>query len=249
MRTNAALLASVAPNQAVLTGHNEPTLRTESSFTLSVSQHAAKPEQQRSGVTAVVSTQRKNLLLRNFVDSLIRASGRQAEASIEVIKENPVIRVPFRFLTEVLRNGAGVSLQNLMDKKEVNKTIWLDSVRKSLENTAATIFIEPNMFTNQFARMFAGVLNMFIRFAARVALVVLNVLSPRNINLEKVPDEVLSRSLPRFIKPFSDNPIIGIVTRFLEQVVINFGLDNLFVKNHILSKFIKNQSNATSKMA
>ena len=184
-------------------------------------------------------------VLCNLVDSSIRAAGRHAEATADVISANPLIRLPFRFLTEVTRNGTSASLQGIFENKKITKAIWLDGAKKAFENTAATAFFEPNRFKNSFTRVGAGFANMLIRFGARFGLMVLEVISPEEMNLDIAPDEFVSRSLGRVIKPFSDSPIVGIGSRFVEQVLINFGVEKLFVKNHVLPKFKTKLENPT----
>lgn len=184
-------------------------------------------------------------VLQNLVDSSIRAAGRQAEATVEMINGNPLIRLPFRFFTEVTRNGTSASLQGIFENKRITKAVWLGGAKKALENTAATAFFEPNKFKNGFIRIGAGFTNMLIRFASRFGLMILEVISPEEMNLDMAPDEFISRSLGRVIMPFSDSPIVGITSRFLEQVLINFGIEKLFVKNHVLPRFKTKSKNPT----
>lgn len=173
-------------------------------------------------------------LAKNVVCSAIRAAGRQVESTVDAISDNSFVRVPFRFLTEVIRNGSSASVQNILENKKVSSKVWIEGVKKGLENTAATVVFEPNRYSNSLARVGAGFVNMLIRFTARLGMVALEVISPEEISFEGMPDELATRSIGRIIKPFSDNPMTGLLTRFAEQLVINVGLDKMFVKNRIL---------------
>ncbi len=173
-------------------------------------------------------------LVKNISCSAIRAFGRFTEASVEAIGDNPFVRVPFRFLTEVVRNGSSASIHNIATNKKVTKQLWIDGAKKGLENAVATAVFEPNRYTGTFARVGAGFANMIVRFAARVALVALEVINPSELGVEGMPDDLAVRSIGRIIKPFSDNPIIGFGSRFVEQLLINFGTDKMFLKNNIL---------------
>lgn len=174
--------------------------------------------------------------MRNVVDSGFRALGRQAEVSVEAISGNQFVRVPFRFVTDFVRNGAAQGVQNILNDRNFSSGFKLNVLRRTLENAVATAFFEPNRYESSFVRVGIGFLNMTVRFAARVALVALDVLSPEDIEVESLPDEFGSKSLGRIIRPFSNNPLIGFSTRFVEQVIINFGLDKMFLRNHLLSK-------------
>lgn len=171
---------------------------------------------------------------KNIVCSAIRAAGRQLESTVDVISDNSFVRVPFRFLTEVVRNGTSSSVQNILKNKKVSSKVWIDGVKKGLENAAATVVFEPNRYANSLARVGAGFVNMLVRFTARLGMVALEVISPEEVIFEGMPDELVARSIGRIIKPFSDNPMTGLLTRFAEQLVINVGLDKMFVKNNIL---------------
>lgn len=180
------------------------------------------------------SNDEKTGLIKNISCSAIRAFGRFTEASVDAIGDNPLVRVPFRFLTEVVRNGSSASIHHIATNKKVTKKLWIDGAKKGLENAVATAVFEPNKYTNTFARVGAGFGNMLIRFTARIALVALEVVSPSELGLEGMPDDLAVRSIGRVIKPFSDNPVVGFGTRFVEQLLINFGTDKMFLKNKIL---------------
>lgn len=184
--------------------------------------------------------------LRNIVDSSIRALGRQAESSIGLISGNTFVRIPFRFLTETVRNGTAGTVQQVLENKKVTTTTWISGAKKAVENAAASAVLEPNRFKNSLARVGVGLLNMVIRLAARVAMIALDVLDPGALDLQEVPDELMSRSLGRIISPFANNPFIQLGTRFGEQVIINLGLDKLLVKNHLLPRLL-NRAQKQSK--
>jgi hypothetical protein len=174
--------------------------------------------------------------IKNITDSAFRAASRQAETMFDVVSDNQFVRVPFRIATEFLRNGTTATVQSVMDDKKMTKSIKLGVVRKTLENAVATAVFEPNKYTNTAARMGVGFLNMLVRFGARIALVVLNVVDPADVDVADAPDEFLSRSFGRIIRPLSANPAVGFATRFGEQVFINLGLEKLFLKNHLIPK-------------
>lgn len=193
------------------------------------------PANQPGGVVSKMSNEDKGWI-RNLVDSGFRAASRQAEVTFDVISDNQFVRVPFRFATEFLRNGATASVQSAMEDKKMTKSVKLNIVRRTLENTIATAVFEPNKYSNTIARVGVGFLNMAIRFGARIALVVLNVVDPADVDVADVPDEFFSRSLGRVIRPLSANPVVGFATRLGEQVFINLGLEKLFLKNHLIPK-------------
>ena len=173
-------------------------------------------------------------LAKDIVCSATRALGRQLESSVELISDNPIVRVPFRFLTEIIRNGTSGSVQSVLENKKVSSKIWFDGAKKGLENAVATAIFEPNKYTNTIARVGSGFANMLVRFAARLALVALEVISPNDIGLEEMPDDLAVRSLGRIVKPFSDSPFVGVGTRFLEQMLINRVKERKIISSHIL---------------
>lgn len=192
--------------------------------------------------------------LKNIVDSSIRALGRQAESSFGIIADNAFVRIPFRFVTETVRNGTSGTVQRVLENKKVTATTWIGGAKKAVENATASAMFEPNRFKNSLARVGIGLLNMIIRLVSRIVLIAFDVLDPSSIDLQEVPDELFSRSLGRIIRPFTANPFIQLGTRFGEQVAINFGLDKLLVKNHLLPRLLngtkkQNQANPTPQKA
>ena len=206
------------------------------------------PANQPGGFVSKISNEDKGWI-RNIVDSGFRAASRQAEVMFDVISDNQFVRVPFRIATEFVRNGATASVQSVMENKQMTKSVKLGVVRRTLENAVATTLFEPNKYSNTVARVGVGFLNMAVRFGARIALVVLNVVDPADVDVADAPDEFFSRSLGRVIKPLSANPVVGLATRFGEQLFINFGLEKLFVKNIVMPKIQTKKPLAAAKAA
>lgn len=150
-----------------------------------------------------------------------------------------IVRLPFRFITETARYGTGMTMGKLIEGKKIDKEIWLTGLRKALENTAATVIFEPNKFNNRFVRMGVGFANMFVRFAARVGLVALNFVTPQEAEIENIADEFLGRSLLRGIYIDSEEPLLGIAGRTVEQLGINAVLATLPIKNRVIPKLMK----------
>ncbi|GEM_PF-6813868 len=204
------------------------------------------PANQPGGFVSKMSNEDKGWI-RNIVDSGFRAASRQAEVMFDVVSDNQFVRVPFRIATEFVRNGATASVQSVMDNKQMTKSVKLGVVRRTLENAIATTVFEPNKYSNTVARVGVGFLNMAVRFGARIALVVLNVVDPADVDIADTPDEFFSRSLGRVIRPLSANPVVGFATRFGEQLFINLGLEKLFLKNHLIPKIQTKKPLAAAK--
>lgn len=175
----------------------------------------------------------------SILDSLIRGVGRY----LEVLMESQLIRVPFRFFTEIIRYGSSRSLQDILSKKELDhKKLWITGIKKSLEITIGTAIVDPNRQTNRLVRMGTGFLNMVARTAARGGLTLAKILDKTQCGLRTLTDEFLSRTFCRIIYLDSENPIIGIGCRTLEQFGINEWIRHLPVNNKILAK-LKGSSN------
>lgn len=129
-----------------------------------------------------------------------------------------------RPLTEFVRYFGADSIEKSLKKEKVTNQVWSNSIRRALENSLATVLFEPNKFENRGARIFIGFLNNLVRFAARVALVVLSFINPEDINPSDFLDESLSRTFPRGLYLDTTNPLIGAGVRTVEQLVINSGL-------------------------
>lgn len=228
----------------------KPISRTKVSPKVAVNvQVAPQDVARKSNDSSLIISKEDQAWIKNIVDSGIRAVGRQTETMFDAIADNQFLRVPFRFVSELARNGATTQVQNMMENKKMTKGAGLTIIRKTLENTAATAVFEPNKYQSTVARVGVGFLNMIIRFGARVALVAVNVLEPGDIDLEGVPDEFVSRSFGRIIRPLSSNPIVGLAARFGEQLFINFGLEKLFVKKHLIPKIQNKQAETPAKPA
>ena len=180
--------------------------------------------------------------LPGVLDSFIRGLARYVET---IAFNNPLIRIPFRFVTELLRFGTSGSLQNVIENKKVNKKIWIESAKKAFVTSCASGLIDSNRFDNRFFRVGAGFANMLIRFAANITLVALNFMDPKEIKVGNLLDEFVSRSALRAIYVDSTNPFIGIGIRTLEQLGINTFLEKLPIKSYLLPR-LKNDKNKHS---
>jgi len=169
-------------------------------------------------------------------DAVFRGLVRYLESSTF---SSSVVRLPFRFITETVRYGTGMSIGKLLEGNKIEKEVWITSLRKALENTTATIIFEPNKYNNRFVRMGVGFANMFVRFAARVGLVALNFVTPGEAEIENIADEFLGRSLLRGIYIDSEKPLLGIAGRTIEQLGINAVLAKLPIRNRVIPKLMK----------
>jgi len=199
-------------------------------------------QQNQTSTTKIKNDSTKGMASKPVVqfgfDPLIRAVGRFIESSAI---QNPFFRIPFRFLTEIFRYGGGASITGLIKKEKVSKTTYLKSLRKALENTAATIVLEPNNYENRFTRVLVGFANNFIRIAVRVGLALVDVIDTGDVDTEGVADEFLGRSVFRSIYSPSTNPVVGTLIRYLEQTGINLCLGKMPVKNLVIPRFFKNK--------
>jgi hypothetical protein len=198
------------------------------------------PCEKQTPKTTIKNVSAKDLASQPVVqfgfDPFIRAIGRFIESSTI---QNPYLRIPFRFLTEIFRYGGGASINGLIKNEKADKASYLKSLRKALENTAATIILEPNNYENRFTRVLVGFANNFIRIAVRIGLALVNVIDAGDVDTEGVADEFLGRSVFRSIYSPSTNPVVGTFVRFLEQAGINFCLGKMPVKNFVLPKMIQ----------
>ena len=182
---------------------------------------AAKPvisPVQNKPATAV-STVNYGPFFGRLYDAGIRGVMRYFEASKF---SGSLMRIPFRAVSELLRHGTGASLDQLVKNGQVTKTILFPAARRALENTLATVIIDPNnLSSGRVMRMVAGFANMVVRLAARILLTALDIVDPGELDIESLGDELIGRTLPRAICTDKLNPIIGIGVRAIEQLGIN----------------------------
>ena len=175
--------------------------------------------------------------LPSLIDSSIRGVGRYFETLID----SYFIRIPFRFITEILRYGSSRSIQNTIANKKSDKELWITGIKKSLEITIGAAIVDPNRQNSHLVRIGTGFLNMATRLGARAGMTALSILNKKQFSLKTLVDEFLSRTLFRAVYLASENPVIGIGCRTIEQFLINEWVRHLPFANKILPGFSKNQ--------
>ncbi len=170
----------------------------------------------------------------SILDSVIRGIGRYYETLID----NYFNRVGFRFVTELLRYTSSRSLLNLFLKNKFDSNLLKVALKKSLEITIGTAIIDPNKEEKRTKRMGEGFLNMVSRLGARVGLVGLGLLDKKQFSFKPLIDEFLSRTLCRVLYLKSENPILGIGCRTVEQFAINEWVRNMPFYNIFLGNLI-----------
>lgn len=174
--------------------------------------------------------------LPSIVDSFIRGIGRFAETKIE----HSLYRIGFRFATEIGRYSSSRALLNFFQEKEITSELLTTAVKKSLEITLGTAIIDPNRRTDKYERMGTGFLNMVARLGSRVGLVGSGILKSNQFNFKTLADEFSSRTFCRLLFVDSDNPLMGIACRTVEQFAINEWVRNLPIYNLLLAKLSYN---------
>jgi hypothetical protein len=185
--------------------------------------------------------------LPSILDSFIRGAGRYYETNME----NYANRIGFRFITENVRYLSSRSLLHLFQKqiKEINLNMFLTGIRKSLEITMGTAIVDPNRQIDKFKRMGTGFLNMFARLGSRIGLIGIGVLKASQFDYKTLSDEFLSRTLCRLLFIDTENPIVGVGCRTVEQFAINEWVRSLPFYNLVISKLPINQRNSNSANA
>ena len=171
--------------------------------------------------------------LPSVVDAALRAAGRYIE--ISTMKENPVLRLPFRYGSETVRYGLSRLVKNTTEKKTVPaKDIWIEGLKKSIEITVGSGFIEPNLFDERLQRVGAGFLNSIVRIIPRGLLVFSNFLSKENLNLKNLLDELVARTSARLLYADTENAPLRVGLLTLEQLFINQWLAKMPLKEYVL---------------
>ena len=189
--------------------------------------------------------------LPSVVDAAIRATGRYIEVS--TMKENPILRLPFRYISETIRYGLSRLVQNKLvnDVKEKIKTakeIWVEGLQKAIEITVGSGFVEPNLFDERLQRVGAGFLNTIIRLVARGGMVLSKMANKENLNLKKLLDEFIARTCARLIYFDTDQAPIRLGLLTLEQLFINQWLAMNPVKEHVLPWITKKEEGTEPKL-
>lgn len=166
------------------------------------------------------------------IDALLRGIFRFAETFIT----NPVTRIGFRAVSETTRKSAELIGFKALRGEEVTKADWTKTAVRILENTAGSAVFEPNQYTNRLVRVGVGLANMVVRFATRAGLYAVKVIDTGALGLDHVTDELFGRSVLRAIFADTNNPVIGIGTRFLEQLGINATVHVQPIKNYLSKK-------------
>lgn len=172
--------------------------------------------------------------LPSILDSLIRGTGRYYETFIDSYFN----RIGFRFISEVIRYSSSRSLLNLFLKKKLDSELITVGLKKSLEITIGTAIIDPNREEERTKRMGRGFLNMVSRLGARVSLVGLGLLDKKQFSFKPLIDEFLGRTICRALYLKSENPILGVGCRTVEQFAINEWVRNMPFYNMFLENFI-----------
>ena len=189
--------------------------------------------------------------LPSIVDAGIRALGRYIE--ISSMRESPLIRLPFRYGSETVRYGLSRLVkrslaEDIKEKVKAAKEIWIEGLKKSIEITVGSGFIEPNLFDERLQRVGAGFLNTIVRLVPRGALVFSNFLDKENLNLKKLLDEFIARTSARLIYADTENAPLRVGLLTLEQLFINQWLAKMPVKEYVLPWIMKQEENAEAKL-
>ncbi len=156
-------------------------------------------------------------LIKWTVDALIRGLARFGETFCN----SPFLRIPVRLVSEAARKGVEILGIKRLNGETLTNTDYKIAAVRTLENTVASAFFEPNTTTNRLARVLLGAGNMLMRFATRGAMFFTNIIGKDLLELELLPDQLLSRSIPRLISTISDRPEAKVLTRVIEQLIIN----------------------------
>ena len=180
--------------------------------------------------------------LPSIVDAALRATGRFIE--VKTMKENPVLRLPFRYISETVRYGLSRLVKNklitdLKEKIKTAKEIWIEGLKKSIEITIGSGIIEPNLFDERLQRVGAGFLNTIVRLIPRGVLVFTEFLDKKNLNLKKLLDEFIARTAARLIYFDTDQAPIRLGFLTLEQLFINQWLAKMPLKEYVLPWLMK----------
>lgn len=179
--------------------------------------------------------------LPSILDSLIRGIGRFYETKIE----NYFNRIGFRFITENIRYSSSRIMLNLFQKQAIGLDILATGLKKSLEIAIGTAIVDPNREAEHLKRISSGFANMIARLGTRVGLVGLKILDKSQFSFKTLVDEFVSRTICRVLYIDSENPIIGIGCRTLEQFAINEWVRNLPLWNQIITKFHSKETDIT----
>lgn len=203
------------------------------------SQNGKPPAQGNNGVVSIKSGNNTPIRgLPSILDSFLRGVGRYWETKIE----NYFTRIGFRFLTENLRYSSSRILLNYFQKQKNSLDLLWIGLRKSLEITLGTAIVDPNREAERLRRMTSGFSNMVARLGSRAGLVGLNLLPENQFSYKTLPDEFLGRTICRALYIDSDNPLLGIGCRTVEQFAINEWVRTLPVYKHIISNISKSNA-------
>ncbi len=127
--------------------------------------------------------------LPSIVDAALRATGRYVEVS--TMKENPVLRLPFRYISETVRYGLSRLVKNKLIKDVTKRTAiakeWKEGLKKAIEITIGSSVIEPNLFDERLQRVGAGFLNSITRLLPRGGPSSFKFSGQRKFKLKKTP--------------------------------------------------------------
>ena len=188
--------------------------------------------------------------LPSVTDAVLRAGSRYLEVSF--MKENLILRLPFRYGAETVRYGLSRLVKNKLieDIKKRTSTTkeWLEGLKKAVEITIGSGLIEPNLFDERLQRVGAGFLNTIARITARGGLVLSNIADKENLNLKNLLDEFVARTSARLIYSNTDNAPARIGLLTLEQLFINQWLAKMPVREYILPWLMKQEETLQPKL-
>lgn len=176
-------------------------------------------------------------------DSAFRALIRLPENTFE----NEFIRVPYRIATEAARKTSEVFLGRKIEGQSLSRDDLVDSLARGAENSAATALIEPSFFEGA-TRMGVGFLNMIGRIATRLGMFLVSqkkIPTSGELNLGLVPDELLSRSVPRIIPVLvkGAESAIGLdggyITQFVGRATEQMTINSLMHHGTPIAKVVK----------
>lgn len=177
------------------------------------------------------------------LDALLRGIFRFAETFIT----NPVARIGFRAVSESNRKLVELVGFKALKGEKITNSDWRKAIVRVLENTAGSAVFEPNKYTNRLVRIGVGLANMGVRFATRAGLYAMKAIDEGALGLDHISDEIFGRSILRAIFADTNNPIIGIGARFLEQLGINATVHVQPITNYISKKIIKPNTNESEQ--
>jgi len=216
MKLGNTLPVAIEPKTVTGTQTNESKLERAEAEPRELSESETSPQ-----VTTKKTTTLSKDIARSVFDSVLRGPLRYFESFIE----SQLLRVLYRLVTELARKTSELAFMNVLDKKKVfSMKDFIDGSVRALEHVPATVMVEPNLFDSTIPRVLAGIGNMAVRFVTRFGFYATKSIDRDALGEKNMLDEFTSRSLFRVVYTNSDNLVIAIGTRILEQLLINLNL-------------------------